>query len=132
VVVVGNGREAVEALEEENCDLVLMDVQMSVLDGFQATAMIRKKERVNGLHIPIAAMTAHAMKGDKERCRAAGMDGYISKPFGAESLTNVIEAMASVTSVTYISARPKSHDQLSCHPDAPLAARRPLEASFQG
>jgi signal transduction histidine kinase/CheY-like chemotaxis protein len=98
VVVVGNGREAVNALEEGNCDVVLMDVQMPELDGFQATAMIREKERVSGLHIPIVAMTAHAMKGDKERCLAAGMDGYISKPIGAESLTNVIEAMVSVTS----------------------------------
>jgi signal transduction histidine kinase/CheY-like chemotaxis protein len=96
VVVVGNGREAVNALEDENCDIVLMDVQMPELDGFQATAVIREKEKVSGLHIPIVAMTAHAMKGDKERCLAAGMDGYISKPIRAESLTNVIEALVSV------------------------------------
>jgi len=97
-VVVGNGREAVNALEDENWDIVLMDVQMPELDGFQATAVIREKERISGLHIPIVAMTAHAMKGDKERCLAAGMDGYISKPILAESLTNVIEAMISVAS----------------------------------
>jgi two-component system sensor histidine kinase/response regulator len=97
VVVVGNGREAVNALEDENWDIVLMDVQMPELDGFQATAVIREKERASGLHIPIVAMTAHAMKGDKERCLAAGMDGYISKPIRAESLINVIEAIVSET-----------------------------------
>jgi|SRR5579862_7776076 len=98
VVVVGNGREAVNAVEDENWDIVLMDVQMPELDGFQATAVIREKERMSGRHIPIVAMTAHAMKGDKERCLAAGMDGYISKPIRAESLINVIEALVSVTS----------------------------------
>jgi len=98
VVVVGNGREAVKALEDENCDLVFMDVQMPELDGFQATAVIREKEKGSALHIPIVAMTAHAMKGDKERCLAAGMDAYISKPIRVESLVNVIEAMVSVTS----------------------------------
>jgi two-component system sensor histidine kinase/response regulator len=95
VVVVGNGREAVNTLEDANWDIVLMDVQMPELDGFQATAVIREKERASGLHIPIVAMTAHAMKGDKERCLAAGMDGYISKPIRAESLINVIEAIVS-------------------------------------
>jgi signal transduction histidine kinase/CheY-like chemotaxis protein len=97
VVVVGNGRAAVSALEDEHWDIVLMDVQMPELDGFQATAVIREKERGSGLHIPIVAMTAHAMKGDKERCLAAGMDGYISKPIHAESLMNVIEAIVSET-----------------------------------
>ena len=97
VVVVGNGREAVNALDDENWDIVLMDVQMPELDGFQATAVIREKERGSGLHIPIIAMTAHAMKGDKERCLAAGMDGYISKPIRAESLVHVIEEMVSET-----------------------------------
>jgi CheY-like chemotaxis protein len=87
----------VNTLEDANWDIVLMDVQMPGLDGLQATAVIRKKERVSGLHIPIIAMTAHAMKGDKERCLAAGMDGYISKPIRAESLINVIEAMVSET-----------------------------------
>jgi len=95
VVVVGNGREAVNAVEDERFDLVLMDVQMPELDGIQATAAIREKERVSGLHIPIVAVTAHAMKGDEERCLAAGMDGYLSKPIRAESLTKAIEAMVS-------------------------------------
>jgi two-component system, sensor histidine kinase and response regulator len=99
VVVAGNGRDAVNALEHETFDLMLMDVQMPVLDGFQATAVIREKEKVSGLHIHIIAVTAHAMKGDGERCLAAGMDGYISKPIQAEALTKALEALVPVSSV---------------------------------
>jgi PAS domain S-box-containing protein len=86
VVVAGNGREALAALERERFDVVLMDVQMPELDGFEATALIRAREQQSGGHLPIIAMTAHAMKGDRERCLAAGMDGYIAKPLDAEEL----------------------------------------------
>ncbi len=91
VVVAGNGRLALEALDREYFDLVLMDVQMPEMGGFEATAAIREKEKVAGGHIPIVAMTAHAMKGDAERCLAAGMDDYISKPVVAASLLEVVE-----------------------------------------
>jgi CheY-like chemotaxis protein len=75
-----NGREALEMMDNEKFDCVLMDVQMPVLDGFETTAAIRNKERNSGGHLPIIAMTAHAMPGDLDRCLAAGMDGYITKP----------------------------------------------------
>ena len=86
VVVVGNGERAFEAFTTEPFDLVLMDVQMPVMDGMKATARIRRHEQENGGHIPIVAMTAHSMKGDRERCIDAGMDGYIAKPIQSETL----------------------------------------------
>jgi signal transduction histidine kinase/CheY-like chemotaxis protein len=93
VVVAENGRRALEALERDSYDLVLMDVQMPELDGMAATALIRNKERPGGKHQPIIALTAHAMKGDKERCLAAGMDGYLAKPIQAQELYNLLESM---------------------------------------
>jgi two-component system sensor histidine kinase/response regulator len=93
VVVASNGKEAIEKLEGERLDLVLMDVQMPEMDGLEATKAIRNSE--SGIrNIPIVAMTAHAMKGDRERCLAAGMDDYVSKPINAEELFNVIEKLA--------------------------------------
>jgi two-component system, sensor histidine kinase and response regulator len=91
VQVANNGREALAALERERFDLVLMDVQMPELDGFEATAAIRVQEREEGGHLPIVAMTAHAMKGDRERCLAAGMDDYLSKPIRADELYETVE-----------------------------------------
>src|SRR5207253_2280879 len=83
VAVAGNGKEALAALEHGPFDLVLMDVQMPEMGGFEATGRIRAAERDTGRHVPIIALTAHAMKGDRERCLAAGMDGYVSKPLQA-------------------------------------------------
>jgi CheY-like chemotaxis protein/HPt (histidine-containing phosphotransfer) domain-containing protein len=91
VAVAGNGREAVEASARECFDLVLMDVQMPELGGMEATRLIRAREKEAGGHVPIIALTAHAMKGDRERCLAAGMDGYVSKPIQARELQGAID-----------------------------------------
>jgi signal transduction histidine kinase/CheY-like chemotaxis protein/ligand-binding sensor domain-containing protein len=95
VIVAGNGRLALEALEKQTPDLVLMDVQMPEMDGLQATAAIRRSELKSGKHIPIIAMTAHAMTGDKEKCLEAGMDGYVSKPLRVQQLFSTIEQVLS-------------------------------------
>jgi CheY-like chemotaxis protein len=90
--VVQNGEEAVEAWEKGGFDVILMDVQMPVLGGFEATARIRELEAAHGgEHIPIIAMTAHALKGDRDRCLAAGMDGYVAKPIDPAELFGVLE-----------------------------------------
>jgi CheY-like chemotaxis protein len=94
VVVAENGAQALAALEGDPFDLVLMDLQMPEMDGFEATAFIRRKEQGTGRHLPIIAMTAHALKGDRERCLAAGMDDYVSKPIQPETL---FEAIARVS-----------------------------------
>ena len=93
VTVVENGKRAVEALEKQIFDVVLMDVQMPEMDGLEATSAIRRREMSTGKHVPIIAMTAHAMKGDRERCLAAGMDAYISKPVHMEELFQVTEGL---------------------------------------
>ncbi len=91
---VENGRQAVEAINEHKFDLVLMDCQMPEMDGYQATAAIRKKEKETGEHLPIVAMTAHAMKGDRERCLDAGMDEYITKPIRRDRFFEVLDAIS--------------------------------------
>jgi CheY-like chemotaxis protein len=93
VTVVGNGKEALSATEQQNFDLVLMDVQMPEMDGLEATAEIRSRERQTGAHVPIIAMTAHALKGDRELCLAAGMDDYVAKPIRADELFETIDTV---------------------------------------
>ena len=89
---VGNGREAIAALEKSAYDLVFMDVQMPVMDGFEATAAIRSGQTaIANPKIPIIAMTAHAMKGDRERCLEAGMDDYIPKPIAPKAIAAVLD-----------------------------------------
>jgi PAS domain S-box-containing protein len=97
VTVVNTGREAVDAMERESFDVVLMDVQMPEMDGFEATAAIRAREREDGTRVRIVAMTAHAMHGDRERCLAAGMDDYLSKPIDPQTLFDLVEMAGSHT-----------------------------------
>jgi len=92
-VVVGNGREALAALERESFALVLMDLQMPEMDGFEATSSLRARERFTGIHTPIIAVTAHAMSGDRDKCLAAGMDAYIAKPIRSLELLEAIESL---------------------------------------
>jgi signal transduction histidine kinase/CheY-like chemotaxis protein/uncharacterized membrane protein affecting hemolysin expression len=91
VAVAGNGREALDALDKEKFDVVFMDVQMPEMDGLEATTIVREKEKNTGLHQPIIALTAHAMKGDREKCLAAGMDGYLTKPIRPHELEEILD-----------------------------------------
>lgn len=93
VVLANNGRKAIEALSREAFDAVLMDVQMPELDGYEATRAIRLSEKETGAHIPIIAMTANAMSGDREKCLESGMDDYIAKPVRIEDLMVVLKRL---------------------------------------
>ena len=94
IQIVENGRQALERIESQDFDLVLMDVQMPEMDGFQATGAIRKLDDAKKAGLPIIAMTAHALRGDQERCLGAGMDGYLSKPVKGEELIEMVERLA--------------------------------------
>ena len=97
VTVVSNGREALDAIGRQTFDLILMDIQMPEMSGFEATETIRRQERGSGRHLPIIALTAHAMDGDRERCLESGMDGYISKPARGEELSRAIGSLLAAT-----------------------------------
>jgi len=126
VVVVDTGKAAVAALEREVFDLVILDVQMPVMDGFEATFLIRAREQGSGRHTPILALTAHAMKGDRERCLEAGMDGYVTKPIQINELLAAISA-----AVPQVSANPgQGVEHVQVRPDRAgsqtlLAERQP-------
>jgi two-component system, sensor histidine kinase and response regulator len=96
VVVVGNGQLAIDKSADEDYDVILMDIQMPILDGLEATRLIRQREIETGKHIPIIAMTAHAMKGDRDRCKDAGMDGYVAKPIHASDLYAAIDELVPI------------------------------------
>jgi len=93
VVVVGDGAKTITALENKSFDLVLMDIQLPGMSGLEATAVIRKREKESGGHVPIIATTADAMQGDREKCLEAGMDAYISKPIQATELFKTIATL---------------------------------------
>ena len=98
VVVVDNGRAAVEAVQRQVFDVVLMDIQMPEMNGLEATSAIREAERAGGRRLPIVAMTAHAMDSDRQRCLAAGMDGYVAKPIRiADMFATIAAAVAGET-----------------------------------
>jgi CheY-like chemotaxis protein len=93
VTLAMNGRQALEQWEQHSFDVILMDVQMPEMDGFEATGLIRRQEKISGQHIPIIALTAHALKGDEQRCLSAGMDSYVTKPIQAKQLFLAIESV---------------------------------------
>ena len=93
IYCVASGAEALTAIRNQQFDVVVMDVQMPEMDGFAATAAIREMEKETGDHVPIIAMTAYAMKGDRERCLAAGMDAYLAKPIRADQLEVLVESL---------------------------------------
>ncbi len=95
-VIAQNGQEALAALAKESFDLVLMDVEMPIMDGLQVTRIIRERERATNTHLPIVALTAHAMAGDRERFLAAGMDAYIPKPIQVEDIMGVIQELVAM------------------------------------
>ena len=96
ITVANNGKEALVALENQDFDVVLMDVQMPEMDGLEATRLIRHPQSaIRDPNIPIIAMTAHAMKGDRERCMEAGMNDYVSKPLNVEELFKIINKFSS-------------------------------------
>jgi two-component system, sensor histidine kinase and response regulator len=106
VTVASNGKKVLECLEHEKFDLILMDVQMPEMDGFEATKAVRDLEKATGEHIPIVAMTAYAMKGDKEKCLDVGMDDYVAKPIDAQGLFETIENLLGTPNVE---ATPSNH-----------------------
>ena len=94
ITVAADGHQALAALDRAEFDVVLMDVQMPEMDGFETTAAIRALERETGRHLPIIAMTAHAMEGDRERCISAGMDDYVSKPLKIQELIELLQKIS--------------------------------------
>ncbi len=97
-VLAHNGKEALALAFSQKFDLVFMDVQMPEMDGLAATEAIRQREKSSGTHLPIFAMTAHAMKGDRERCLQAGMDGYITKPIRFSDIEKTLSSFSGAQS----------------------------------
>jgi two-component system sensor histidine kinase/response regulator len=106
VTVADNGLQALERLDGVDFDIVLMDVQMPEMNGLEATRAIREIERGTGRHVPIVAMTAHAMSGDRERCLDAGMDDYLTKPIRAEALVTYVERLTMLEKTKPIAGAP--------------------------
>jgi PAS domain S-box-containing protein len=120
VVVADSGQAALAALDERPFDAVLMDVQMPEMDGLETTAAIRANEAATGAHIPIIAMTAHALKGDRERCLAAGMDDYVSKPLRPQELFEVLDRLVAVAANG--GGQPRRPESPPGRPESPPAA----------
>ena len=129
VEVARTGLEAVSASARTKFDVILMDVQMPEMGGLEATALIRQRERGTGNHVPIVAMTAHAMEGDRERCLAAGMDDYISKPVRQRDMERIIAQWLNCDRVR--AERPSSHNSSTDESaeSSPIARLREIAGS---
>ena len=130
VTVVANGEDALARIEQEPFDVVLMDVQMPEMDGVEATQAIRSRERKTGGHLPIIAITAHAMKGDREKYLAAGMDAYLAKPIRQQELWSVVESFPRIPYQDYLraplaAARPQFAEAFAQAPSEPKATSPP-------
>jgi CheY-like chemotaxis protein/HPt (histidine-containing phosphotransfer) domain-containing protein len=125
-----NGRKAVEVYAKKRFDVVIMDVQMPEMGGFEATAAIREEQKVSGKRVPIIAMTAHAIKGDRERCLAAGMDHYVTKPIDPPRLFAAIEEVVSNGRSTHTSHVIAASAEPS--PEIPRVDRRILLRRVEG
>lgn len=119
VTTAKNGRVAIERWEKKPFDLVFMDIQMPEMDGYTATAAIRARERETGRHVPIAAMTAYAMQGDGDKCLAAGMDAYLTKPVNANEILMTIRRLAG--------RKESVREAAEAAPEAARTAQRPLD-----
>lgn len=117
LTIAHNGNQALSMLGSAVFDLVLMDVQMPEMDGLTATRRIRENEKATGSHIPIVAMTAHAMKGDRERCLQAGMDGYITKPLSSHGIE---ETIADILGTAYVGTGYKAPESASVPDSIPV------------
>ena len=136
-MVAENGQQAVDTLAHQEFDVVLMDMQMPVMDGYEATAAIRHREHQTGGHIPIVAMTAEALKGDRERCLSVGMDDYVSKPISPAELYRAVERFPAVCLTTAVVRKnpasiiptPKKKHSDSLPLEVPTEPHRPLAHS---
>jgi CheY-like chemotaxis protein/two-component sensor histidine kinase len=129
VVVAGNGREALETLAKHTFDLVFMDVQMPEIDGLEATARIREEEKGTGRHQAVIALTAHAIKGDRERCLAGGMDDYLSKPIRPQDLDEILDKYVSLRTELAntsgrVNGREAVHEKATSRNGPPVPPRR--------
>ena len=122
VIVAENGKQAIAALEKHKFDLVLMDVQMPEMGGIEATQIIREKENSSGAHVRIVAMTAHAMRGDRERCLEAGMDGYLAKPLDPRTFIQTVETIATPPIASKLGTESKNAANLATSADASSTA----------
>jgi two-component system, sensor histidine kinase and response regulator len=128
VTVAGNGREALDALAKDTFDLVLMDVQMPEMDGLQATSAIREGEKGTGHHQIVIAVTAHAMKGDREKYLANGMDNYLSKPIRPQELDDVLEKYLELRKTPANTSESLAlHQRLSASPLEAYVAKLPID-----
>jgi CheY-like chemotaxis protein len=133
VYIASNGRAAVEMLQQQNFDLVLMDIQMPVMDGFQATAAIRALPDPAKSRLPIVALTAYAMAHDRERCLTAGMDAYLTKPVASQELIEVVECLAGQSSAGQAVQAPSPTEPqivLPAPPTKPIESADPAEPVF--